>query len=1295
MTEELNRRHNLATMPTINNNGESYIVPFDIYKEGYDAYDISNWFKGRVGDNGTPFGIRWYKHGQLMDVTGMRPFIEGQVGDYTIDDSDPDDPKINMDSEASNVHVVGEVNDCQEYGVAIYRLINQAMPQSGIFYGKIGVMGTQDDGTTVMSSVDVVFKVLAGHMSMVGARKFYVSELEKALLDFKAKIKRHDQEYADLVKQHNQEFQDQVKKLKDDTQQVIDDARNTYESETKNAHDSLDALKSQIQANRDEQENLSQHLAGTEQQIETHDIVTRPEYEKLDAKITDRLANMNLSPRYYNDEADMRAKNPNGSSDLCITADTGHKWLYNFDSKNWTDLGDFSYADIKPAYKHQLATFNPNNLIPDPDFKDPDSHWKFARDEGEPDYLLIENGYNGSTIVEMHGYGAALGQNYYSSCSSEMIKINPAEPIISMGLKADIHMQKNGCAYAMIDYFDANKAYLTTSNMVLYNNDDSLLDQLIFTNLSLPANTAYIRFNFDLNGSGTARFTRPQINYGNVLLPYAPANKTNELLITNNYPMYRWWEKGASSNTDAQKITISGSGIKVQSSDKNGWCFARSPQLNVNAKAGICFEALSDYDSDFVNGRGEISIAEYDSTGNQINNRAFAVTTKDMKVDDISLKPDTKFITVTISTTGRATLYVHKLQIYNQYFLKNEFAKIAEKDLIVKRPLRYTELYQWSSFHADNLNDGSVKNNSDGSVTLASTVSGFSWANIKAPRFLPENKVLSVKINCQSVKGQVVFNVKQFDHANKLLDSNDYKIAESQKPSEAVFEGIYLDANVYAVEVLIGTIGVANVTVDSVDIVESPSYTDNYFKLSSVDSVTASTNSADLPVFNITTQKDIDDGSTQPAEFNYDDGNHKINGYIQIGIQGNSSKNYPKKNYKIKMYSDAQYKNKLKWRPQADWDKNFKYNLKANYIDPTQARNLVNAQLFKAAIASTPLQFSEQSNLYEAQGLSQMEGFPIILNLNGNFHGLYTFNTKKDDKPFGLNNKQVGNEAIEFDQDGFQPFAKPDNQIDGKAFATAINDRPTDLLSNNFKKFANFINQSSDDDFKNRLKDYIDVKSVINCYIWGNLSQMEDWDNKSLILLTWDNGTHWYLTMYDMDATWGFFWDGTPTAEQTDGDTNNQWKNAARWSLDPNNLGPEAKGGVNFLFKRIYKTFKSEIKEQYTALRSNVWSNVRIIEAFKHFINQIPDAVYQQDQNRWNLNLANKYADFETLQKMILERCTAMDNFIENLTDPQSVSPAPTLNTQPDSGTAPQTKPAKQDTSPQAQPTEPKKDSDK
>ena len=335
MTEELNRRHNLATIPTINNNGESYIVPFDIYKEGYDAYDISNWFKGRVGDNGTPFGIRWYKHGQLMDVTGMRPFIEGQVGDYTIDDSDPDDPKINMDSEASNVHVVGEVNDCQEYGVAIYRLINQAIPQSGIFYGKIGVMGTQDDGTTVMSSVDVIFKVLAGHMNMLGARKFYVSELEKAEAEFKARLKQHDQDYQQRADQHDQEMQ-----------KTIDDARNAYESETKNAHDSLDALKSQIQANRDEQNTLVERLIGVKQQIDANDIVKKYVYNdyvkkneaRLDAtsqSITDQLKNLKLDLQFTTLN-DLKTKYPNGSNGVYIL-ENGNLAVYQ--NNQWSDSG--------------------------------------------------------------------------------------------------------------------------------------------------------------------------------------------------------------------------------------------------------------------------------------------------------------------------------------------------------------------------------------------------------------------------------------------------------------------------------------------------------------------------------------------------------------------------------------------------------------------------------------------------------------------------------------------------------------------------------------------------------------------------------------------------------------------------------------------------------------------------------------------------------------------------------------------------------------------------------------------
>lgn len=436
MTEELNRRHNLATMPTINNNGESYIVPFDIYKEGYDAYDISNWFKGRVGDNGTPFGIRWYKHGQLMDVTGMRPFIEGQVGDYTIDDSDPDDPKINMDSEASNVHVVGEVNDCQEYGVAIYRLINQAMPQSGIFYGKIGVMGTQDDGTTVMSSVDVVFKVLAGHMSMVGARKFYVSELEKALLDFKAKIKQHDQEYATLLEKHNQEFQDTTNK-------ALNKLETDYINIAKNAHDSAIAGQAEIDAERENATNLAGRVSDMLTQIKDNDIVTvhthNEDLSKISTAINDRLAKMKTGPVGVSDVQTLQNTYPNGADGLFVTLDNKH--LYMWLNGQWSDAGPYETAQLDKQVEQSIGDVKSavlkENLIKNGSFSDGtlDGTWG---DLGS-DKLHIFNFSNrnwaclqSDTAEAYHGFNwwidnplKNLGQNYPLHIEFDLVTAQP------------------------------------------------------------------------------------------------------------------------------------------------------------------------------------------------------------------------------------------------------------------------------------------------------------------------------------------------------------------------------------------------------------------------------------------------------------------------------------------------------------------------------------------------------------------------------------------------------------------------------------------------------------------------------------------------------------------------------------------------------------------------------------------------------------------------------------------------------------------------------------------------------
>lgn len=307
----------------MNNDANPYIITLDIYKEGYWAYDISNYYKGRVDDNGTPFMVRWYEHGQIKNVHGMRPFIRGTVGQHTIDDqTDPDNPKITPSQDCSQIDQTGETTDTLDGGVAVYRMVNQCFTQEGMFYGEIGLKDSQG---TVLSSVDIAFKVLGGRMNMIGARKFYVSEFEAALDDLNS-----------IIEKTKKDFKTQLEKL-------IDDSRNTYLNETKNAHDSLDALKSQIKANRDEQENLNQHLISTDQKIAAGDVVTWATYNTDQQKNTNlvksQLSQITQIPETFKNLDDLKTAYPSGKNGIFVTMDTKHAYIW--DKDQWEDNGPY------------------------------------------------------------------------------------------------------------------------------------------------------------------------------------------------------------------------------------------------------------------------------------------------------------------------------------------------------------------------------------------------------------------------------------------------------------------------------------------------------------------------------------------------------------------------------------------------------------------------------------------------------------------------------------------------------------------------------------------------------------------------------------------------------------------------------------------------------------------------------------------------------------------------------------------------------------------------------------------
>ena len=202
---------------THNNNAHFYRIAIDIAKEGTEVWDLTPYFKGRVGDDNFGLQIVWYYQGRLLDVTNKTPYIKGNVGHYSFDDK----KNLQMAPDADVVTSHGNPNDCQANGQVTYYFPQQMFPTDGVFKGFIGL----EDENQNLTGVDIWFRVLPGVAQMGRACDFYVDILDKTIADFKEKIRQQSIDFDTAL---NQELQ----KEKDLIQQKLDDAGDAIDEDT-------------------------------------------------------------------------------------------------------------------------------------------------------------------------------------------------------------------------------------------------------------------------------------------------------------------------------------------------------------------------------------------------------------------------------------------------------------------------------------------------------------------------------------------------------------------------------------------------------------------------------------------------------------------------------------------------------------------------------------------------------------------------------------------------------------------------------------------------------------------------------------------------------------------------------------------------------------------------------------------------------------------------------------------------------------------------------------------------------
>ena len=366
-------------------------------------------------------------------------------------------------------------------------------------------------------------------------------------------------------------------------------------------------------------------------------------------------------------------------------------------------------------------------------------------------------------------------------------------------------------------------------------------------------------------------------------------------------------------------------------------------------------------------------------------------------------------------------------------------------------------------------------------------------------------------------------------------------------------------------------------------------------------------------------------------------------GYAELKWQGNSSLAYPKKNLTAKFFEDENKTKKQKFNIKLDnnhkeWGNENKFVFKANYIDHSHARNIVSARIWSKMVSSRNNYNSLPQLFRESPNNGVIDGFPIKVTVNGVYQGLYTWNIPKDAWTFNMD-ATLDTHCIlcseNYDSGCFRSVAK----IDGTDWSNELSDATSNVVMQSFNNAIDLVINGTNSEFRTGLSNYFDVDSLIDYYIFACISCGLDSMGKNQLYVTYD-AEKWIASMYDMDSTWGLYWDGSKFVSSE-----------YRMQEDyESGLNTSDKKG-NLLYRKLEEVFGREIKARYNILKDTVLSQSNIITEFENFINVYTDELLAKDLEPYpNIPLSN-INHLTQIKQFVQERIVYTNEKINNLTD--------------------------------------------
>ena len=379
-------------------------------------------------------------------------------------------------------------------------------------------------------------------------------------------------------------------------------------------------------------------------------------------------------------------------------------------------------------------------------------------------------------------------------------------------------------------------------------------------------------------------------------------------------------------------------------------------------------------------------------------------------------------------------------------------------------------------------------------------------------------------------------------------------------------------------------------------------------------------------------------------KFDYYSKTTEYHGWVEIKCQGNSSMSYPKKNFTIKPYQNKAKTKKLKIDFKG-WGKQNKFVLKANWIDITHARNVVSARLWGDIVKTRPDYATALPELLRTSpNQGAVDGFPVLVYSNGVYQGRYTLNIPKD-KWMSNMDDTLDTHCILCGENYVSGCFRALPQINGTDWTDELHDVVPATIKTSWTNAIKFVMNSTDAEFKANLGNYFDVNSLIDYLLYGIVSTGLDAFGKNQIYFTYD-GIKWIASMYDMDSTWGLWWNGSKFVA-TD------YAREDFQDLKDEGNGVTKQG--NLLYLRLQQLFIPQLKTRYAELRKDVLSVSHIIQKFEEFNDVCPKDIVQEDyasttgEGKFTGIPSKTTNNIQQLRSYINARLTYVDGYINAL----------------------------------------------